>query len=74
VYAVAPLLLAQGCCVALALVSAFGAYKTFREGLHLTDTLKVPGGAARILGAGTWLALGGGFLAIAFVLLPTRGP
>jgi len=53
-------------------MSAFGASKTFREGFHITDTRKLLGATAKILGAGIWLVLATGFLVIAFVAVPLR--
>jgi hypothetical protein len=65
---------AQVCCVVFAAISAYGACKTFRDGLYLTDARKVPGATPRILVAGMWFAVGVGFLVLGFIVLPTRSP
>ncbi len=69
-----PLLLAQFCCVALAAISGYGAWKTFRQGVYVTHTRIIPGAIPKFLVAGIWLLLAAGFLVIAFVILPMPRP
>jgi hypothetical protein len=68
------LLVVQVCCVAFAAIAAGAAWKTLRDGFHLTDTLKVQGATARVVGAGVWLMVGVGFLVVGFVAVPMRMP